>query len=180
MSTVRDPVLITIGTFVVTLWSGEATAKPLELATDLDFEYVSDPQIGESGQTPSGFCRQNDLPESTVSLWRGQLRGLRTNAADDGAFLEVPGVAMPAAAVGGIASSAALVVRLPGDIQLELAAGYRRRLARGTPPGSTGFIALMLFGVSSDTPLGAKTSPPVPRSSPATHVPPRRDSLDAA
>jgi dipeptidyl aminopeptidase/acylaminoacyl peptidase len=49
MSTVRDLIVITIGTFVVTLWSSEATAKPLELATYLDFEYVSDPQISPDG-----------------------------------------------------------------------------------------------------------------------------------
>ena len=80
--------------------------------------------LDASGQTLSEFCRSNDLPESTVSLWRRQQREVSQATTEAGEFVEV---ALPTApvsnGVGSEAASAAVVIRLPGEQVVEVAAG---------------------------------------------------------
>lgn len=75
-----------------------------------------------SGKPLSEFCRENDLPEATLSLWRRQLREGGEPAGEDGSFVEVP-VAQFNAAVGRSEAVAAVTVRVPGGLTLEVAAG---------------------------------------------------------
>ena len=80
--------------------------------------------LDASGQTLSEFCRSNDLPESTVSLWRRQQREASQETTEAGEFVEV---ALPAAPVSNAADSEAespaVVIRLPGERVVEVAAG---------------------------------------------------------
>ena len=80
--------------------------------------------LDASGQTLSEFCRTNDLPESTVSLWRRQQREASQATTEAGEFVEV---ALPTAPVSNAADSAAaspaVVIRLPGERVVEVAAG---------------------------------------------------------
>jgi len=77
----------------------------------------------KSGKAVSEFCRENDLPEATLSLWRKQLRGAETPAAES-SFVEVPPAKL-SAAVGTdkVVPSVAITVRLPGALSLEVTAG---------------------------------------------------------
>ena len=79
--------------------------------------------LDESGQTISEFCRANDLPESTLSLWRRQQREVRSE--NDGEFVEValPTSAQTASPVPATTPSPAVVIQLPGDRIVEVAAG---------------------------------------------------------
>ena len=80
--------------------------------------------LDASGQTLSEFCRTNDLPESTVSLWRRQQREASQATPEAGEFVEV---ALPTAPVSNAADSEAVspavVIRLPGERVVEVAAG---------------------------------------------------------
>ena len=80
--------------------------------------------LDASGQTLSEFCRTNDLPESTVSLWRRQQREASQATTEAGEFVEV---ALPTAPVSNAADSEAVspavVIRLPGERVVEVAAG---------------------------------------------------------
>ena len=80
--------------------------------------------LDASGQTLSEFCRSNDLPESTVSLWRRQQREASQATTEAGEFVEV---ALPTAPVSNAtdseAASPAVVIRLPGERVVEVAAG---------------------------------------------------------
>jgi len=73
------------------------------------------------------FCRENDLPEATLALWRKQLRGQEVPA-DASLFVEVPSAKLSAAA-GEVKIDPASVavgvitVRLSGAVSLEVAAG---------------------------------------------------------
>jgi transposase-like protein len=70
-----------------------------------------------SGQSVSEFCRANDLPSATLSLWRQQ-QAAASGGADGGELVEID-----AAAVLGPGSSKPLVtIRIPGEIALEVAA----------------------------------------------------------
>lgn len=80
--------------------------------------------LDASGQTLSEFCRTNDLPESTVSLWRRQQREASQATTEASEFVEV---ALPTAPVSNAAdsesASPAVVIRLPGERVVEVAAG---------------------------------------------------------
>lgn len=92
-------------------WSGSERTEWLRL-------------LDASGQTLSEFCRTNDLPESTVSLWRRQQREASQATTEAGEFVEV---ALPTAPVSNAAdseaASPAVVIRLPGERVVEVAAG---------------------------------------------------------
>jgi transposase-like protein len=77
----------------------------------------------ESGKPMSEFCRVNDLPEATLSLWRCQLRGPE-KVAEESPFVEVPPAKLTAAVRAEKAGrSVAITVRLAGALTLEIAAG---------------------------------------------------------
>ena len=80
--------------------------------------------LDASGQTLSEFCRTNDLRESTVSLWRRQQREASQATTEASEFVEV---ALPTAPVSNAAdsesASPAVVIRLPGERVVEVAAG---------------------------------------------------------
>jgi transposase-like protein len=50
----------------------------------------------KSGETLTEFCRQNDLPAASLSLWAKQLRGPTTGTSEPGAFVEIPAPSEPA------------------------------------------------------------------------------------
>lgn len=81
--------------------------------------------LDESGQTLPEFCRANDLPESTVSLWRRRQREAESETQQDGEFVEValPTSALPSSGARTAAPSPAVVIQLPGDRLVEVAAG---------------------------------------------------------
>jgi len=89
-------------------WSAEERAEWIRL-------------LEASGQTLAEFCRGNDLPESTVSLWRRQLRESQIDSADDAGFVEVALPPMPAS--GDPVATAVVVVHLPGNVRIEAVAG---------------------------------------------------------
>ncbi len=68
------------------------------------------------------FCRENDLSQATLSLWRRQQRSGEEGAVEDGAFVEVP-MARLNAPVEHADAVAALTVRVPGGLLFEFAAG---------------------------------------------------------
>jgi transposase-like protein len=74
-----------------------------------------------SGKSPSEFCRENDLAEATLSLWRRQQRHGEEGAAEDGGFVEIP-VARLSAPVEHTEGVPALIVRA-GGMTFEFAAG---------------------------------------------------------
>ena len=92
-------------------WSGSERTEWLRL-------------LDASGQTLSEFCRTNDLPESTVSLWRRQQREASQATTEASEFVEV---ALPPAPVSNAAdseaASPAVVIRLPGERVVDVAAG---------------------------------------------------------
>jgi transposase-like protein len=73
--------------------------------------------LERSGQSVAEFCRANDLPEATLSLWRSKLRGPETPV-DESPLVEVP---LPPVSVPK--KGMALRARLPGGIELEVASG---------------------------------------------------------
>jgi transposase-like protein len=81
----------------------------------------------KSGKGVSEFCRENDLPEATLALWRKQLRGPETPA-NASPFVEVPAAKLSAAAgadkIGPPSAAVGVItVRLSGAVSLEVAAG---------------------------------------------------------
>ena len=87
----------------------------------------------KSGQSVSEFCRANDLPPATLSLWRSQQSGGATGAGPDG-IVEIPAAAVEA----HVNATAAVTMQLPGGVRLEIAAGtdplWLARLARALVP----------------------------------------------
>ena len=75
--------------------------------------------LEESGQSLSAFCRENDLPESSVSLWRRQQRE-RDSEIGENEFVEV---ALPSACASPTRSDSAIVIQLANNRRLEVAAG---------------------------------------------------------
>jgi transposase-like protein len=72
--------------------------------------------LEESGKGLSEFCRENGLPESTVSLWRKRLRQPTTDARDE-EFIEVSRLAQPSvSAVRGATATIWLERRVALDI----------------------------------------------------------------
>lgn len=71
--------------------------------------------LEESGKPLSEFCRENGLPESTVSLWRKQLRD--PTSTSDSEFIEVP---LPSRTA--ISDAPRLTIRI-GDVAVEATAG---------------------------------------------------------
>lgn len=92
-------------------WSAEERAEWLAL-----FE--------KSGRGVSEFCRENDLPETTLSLWRRQLRTEHAGS-EEAALVEVPQAQLNAARApsSAPAAHAAVRIRLPGGVEMEVAAG---------------------------------------------------------
>jgi transposase-like protein len=89
----------------------------------------------KSGKSVSDFCRENDLPPATLSLWRSQLRGPDTSV-EESALVEVP---LPPVSVP--TTSPALRAKLPGGIELEVACGTDAQWLAGvlralTPAGT--------------------------------------------
>jgi transposase-like protein len=74
----------------------------------------------KSGQNVTEFCRTNDLPPATLSLWRSQQKGDAGGADDgDGGGL----VEVPAAALIGARTTAAVKMALPSGVRLEVPTG---------------------------------------------------------
>ena len=69
----------------------------------------------KSGQSVSEFCRANDLPPATLSLWRQNQTG--TSAGTDGGEL----VEVSTAVLINAAGRATVTTRLPGSVVLEIA-----------------------------------------------------------
>jgi transposase-like protein len=73
--------------------------------------------FGKSGQSVSEFCRTNDLPPATLSLWCSQQKGeIGTN--DVGGLVEIP-----AATLVGTQNAAAVRMQLPNGVRLEVVVG---------------------------------------------------------
>ena len=72
----------------------------------------------------SEFCRTNDLPESTVSLWCRQQREAGRESDAAGEFMEVAlPTALVSTATGCEVPSPVVVIQLPGERVVEVAAG---------------------------------------------------------
>jgi transposase-like protein len=91
----------------------------------------------QSGQSVSEFCRANDLPPATLSLWRQQQAGAR-EPAPEGRLVEISGAALntlPPAATGAVS--------------LQLRNGATLQIAPGTDPVWLGSLVSALVGVGS-------------------------------
>jgi transposase-like protein len=71
----------------------------------------------KSGKSLTDFCRENDLPDATMSLWRRQLRGAEP------AIEEPPLVEVTMPMTNLLVNRPALRARLPGGIELEVESG---------------------------------------------------------
>jgi transposase-like protein len=71
----------------------------------------------KSGQSVSEFCRANDLPPATLSLWRQGQAGTSAGA-EGGELVEISSAAL----LGAAGARAAVTIRLPGGIVLEITA----------------------------------------------------------
>jgi transposase-like protein len=94
----------------------------------------------KSGKAVSEFCRENGLPESTFALWRKQLRGPETGG-EAGALVQIPTIPLESTApIVPPAASAAVRVRLPCGVELEVAAGtdvqWFAGIVRALQPGA--------------------------------------------
>jgi hypothetical protein len=85
-----------------------------------------------SGISLSDFCRENDLPDATLSLWRRQLRGPDVSV-ESGALVEIPTTPVKNLSAGKdiVADSPALRVRLRGGIELDVVSGTDARWLAG-------------------------------------------------
>jgi transposase-like protein len=72
----------------------------------------------KSGQSVSEFCRANDLPPATLSLWRSQSQGSGSNT-EEGGLVEIP----VASLVNEPDRAPAVTMQLPNGVRLELFAG---------------------------------------------------------
>jgi transposase-like protein len=68
----------------------------------------------KSGQSVSEFCRANDLPPATLSLWR-QSQAEPSAGSEGGELVEIS----PAALINAARPRASVTIRLPGGIVLE-------------------------------------------------------------
>jgi transposase-like protein len=75
--------------------------------------------LEESGKGPSEFCRENGLPESTMSLWRKRLRQPTSEARDE-EFIEV---SMPTASSVSAVRETTATIRLGREVALEVPIG---------------------------------------------------------
>lgn len=71
----------------------------------------------KSGQTVSEFCRANDLPPATLSLWRQSQVGPSAGP-EGGELVEIS----PAALMNTVVPRVSVTIRLPGGIVLETTA----------------------------------------------------------
>jgi len=69
----------------------------------------------KSGQSVSEFCRANDLPPATLSLWRSQQQS-GGGGAEDGALVEIPVTSFEDRTPGA-------KVHLPNGVRLDLVVG---------------------------------------------------------
>jgi transposase-like protein len=74
----------------------------------------------KSGQSASEFCRTNDLPAATLSLWRSQKKGDAGGTGNDecGGLVEVP-----TSALVGTQDAMAVRIQLPNGVHLEVPTG---------------------------------------------------------
>jgi transposase-like protein len=72
----------------------------------------------KSNQSVSEFCRANDLPPATLSLWRSQQPSAAANT-EDGGLLEIP----IAGLIGEPEDAPAVKVHLPNGVRLDLVVG---------------------------------------------------------
>ena len=77
--------------------------------------------LEQSGQGLSEFCRENDLPESTVSRWRKQLREPAAVASGENAFIEVELTSAPS--VAAVTPASRVTLRLAGGVSLAVPVG---------------------------------------------------------
>ena len=94
----------------------------------------------KSGKAVSEFCRENGLPESTFALWRKQLREPESGG-EAGALVQIPTTPLESTApIAPPAASAAVRVRLPCGVELEVAAGtdvqWLAGIVRALQPGA--------------------------------------------
>jgi transposase-like protein len=87
----------------------------------------------KSGQSVSEFCRTNDLPPATLSLWRNQQKG-DTRTDDEGGLVEIP-----AAALIGTQNTTA--------VRMQLLNGVRLEVVTGTDPAWLGALLKTLMSV---------------------------------
>jgi transposase-like protein len=73
----------------------------------------------QSGQSVSEFCRANDLPPATLSLWRQQQGGAR-EPAPEGRLVEISGAAL---ITSPPAATAAVSLQLRNGATLQIAPG---------------------------------------------------------
>src|SRR5579862_778857 len=73
--------------------------------------------LEQSGQGLSEFCRANGLHESTVSLWRKQLREPASEAANPEDFIEVD---LPSAPSALVSARSTVTVRLTGRVSFDV------------------------------------------------------------
>ena len=71
----------------------------------------------KSGQSVSEFCRANDLPPATLSLWRQSQAGTSAGT-EGGELVEIS----PAALASAVGRRVTVTIRLPGGIVLETGA----------------------------------------------------------
>jgi hypothetical protein len=77
----------------------------------------------------SKFCRANDLPPTTLSLWRSQGQGSGSNT-EDGGLVEIS----VAAVMGEPDHAPGEKVHLPNCVRLELVAVSQRGVGYPTEP----------------------------------------------
>jgi hypothetical protein len=77
-----------------------------------------------SGKPMSEFCRENGLAEATLSLWRKLMR-VPDSAGEPSALVQIPAtqIKSPAAPPAMMPDGAALKLRLPCGIELDVAVG---------------------------------------------------------
>jgi transposase-like protein len=91
----------------------------------------------QSGQSVSEFCRANDLPPATLSLWRQRQAGA-SEPAPEGKLVEISGVALntlPPAATAAVS--------------LQLRNGATLQIAPGTDPVWLGSLVSALVSVGA-------------------------------
>jgi transposase-like protein len=71
----------------------------------------------KSGRSVSELCRANDLPPAALSLWRQSQAGTSPGT-EGGELVEIS----PTALMNAVGPRAAVTIRLPGGIVLEIAA----------------------------------------------------------
>src|ERR1700683_1825376 len=106
-----------------------------------------------SGKSLADFCRENDLPDATLSLWRRQLRGPEP-ATEESPLVEVT---MPASS--SPLKRPALRAKLPCGIELEVESGTDAQWLAGVLRALTPAGRAPADGVATTTCGRSRSSP---------------------